>query len=188
MPYFNETDPTFREFMKRHEHDFEVQAIKLSQFYYGADVHDILSRTVSTLWEHWHFGELSAQEARVQRASALAVMRHHTLNLSRKRRSEWTRCRPVSDEDLQAVCTPSDDWHDILSGSIISDNVYAIYRAISKLPRRQKDVMTLLALGFDNEEIKTELGMTASNFTTTLHRARKTLRKILQEHDGERTP
>jgi RNA polymerase sigma factor (sigma-70 family) len=187
MPHFNGSDPAFREFMKCHERDFEAQAIKLSLFYRGADIHDIISRTITTLWDQWHSGELSTKESTAQRGAAVTVMQNHARNLSRKRRREWERCRPVPDEDLRAVYRLADEWHDISLDAVMNDNVYVIYRAISRLPDRQKDVMALLALGLSNASIAAKLGMTTTNFTSTLSRARNALKNMLrQDEDGER--
>jgi DNA-directed RNA polymerase specialized sigma24 family protein len=70
-------------------------------------------------------------------------------------------------------------WEDPAVEAILRDERLAIYRAISLLDGRCKDVMVLLALGLENNEIQRELGLTATNLTSILGRARKSLREIL---------
>jgi DNA-directed RNA polymerase specialized sigma24 family protein len=68
--------------------------------------------------------------------------------------------------------------------AIFREEIFAIYRAITQLHGRRRDVMVLVALGLENNEIRQELDMTVTNLTTTLKRARKSLREILELEDG----
>jgi DNA-directed RNA polymerase specialized sigma24 family protein len=63
--------------------------------------------------------------------------------------------------------------------AIFEDELFAIYKAISQLDGRCRDVMTLIALGLENSDIRQELGMTVTNLTSTKARARRLLREIL---------
>jgi DNA-directed RNA polymerase specialized sigma24 family protein len=54
-----------------------------------------------------------------------------------------------------------------------------IYRAIAHLQGKQKDVMALIALGWDHRSISDQLQMSDTHVKSTLHRARIVLREIL---------
>ncbi len=66
----------------------------------------------------------------------------------------------------------------VAAEAIFKEEGFAIYKAISQLNGRRRDVMILSALGLENDDILQELDMTMTNLTTTKARARKLLKEI----------
>jgi DNA-directed RNA polymerase specialized sigma24 family protein len=166
------------DFLKLHEQELEFQAIKLMGFYPGVDLHELLSQTAETIWEKWasEFCVLPHDEIHKY---ALRVMYNHALNLSKKTRRHWSKFDYLPGEQLESPACAAEPWLDPAIEAIFRDESLAIYRAISQLNGRSKDVMVLVALGLENSEIRQELGLTVTNLTSILGRARKSLRKIL---------
>jgi DNA-directed RNA polymerase specialized sigma24 family protein len=166
------------DFLKLHEQELELQAIKLMGFYPGEDLHELLSQTAETVWEKWASELCSLPHHEIHKYT-LRVMYNHALNLSKKARRHWSRFDYFPDEQLECSTCAAAPWRDPAVEAIFRDESLAIYRAISQLDGRSKDVMVLVALGLENSEIRQELGLTATNLTSILGRARKSLRKIL---------
>jgi DNA-directed RNA polymerase specialized sigma24 family protein len=166
------------DFLKLHEQELEFQAIKLMGFYPGVDFHELLSQTAETVWEKWP-NELCALSHDEIHKYALRVMYNHALNLSKKTWRHWSKFDYFPGEQLESPAYAAAPWRDPAIEAIFRDESLAIYRAISQLNGRSKDVMALIALGLENSEIQQELGLTVTNLTSILGRARKSLRKIL---------
>lgn len=165
------------DFLKLYAQELERQALKLANFYY-IDRHELLSRTAVTVWKKWHT-ELSELPAKECYRYALRIIFNHARNLSKGARREWVRCELCPGDELAQIATPSSLWRDPAVEVIFRDERLAIYRAISQLNGRCKDVMVLIALGLEHGEIRRELGMSVSNLTSTLSRARRELREIV---------
>lgn len=165
------------DFLKLYAQELELQALKLGSFY-SIDRHELLSRTALTVWKKWNgeFSELPSEECYKY---TLRILCNHARNLSKSFRREWSRCEPCSDDESGKMAAPSVLWRDPAVEAIFRDERLAIYRAISRLKGRCRDVMVLVALGLEYAEIRQELGMTVSNLTSTLCRARKELRELL---------
>ena len=70
---------------------------------------------------------------------------------------------------------------DILDNIIKNEQYRALYRAISILPEEQREVITLFYFSdFSVKEIAFTTGKSESNTKVLLHRARKSLKKILE--------
>lgn len=165
------------DFLKLHEQELELQAIKLTRFY-GIDLHELLSRTAVTVWEKWPC-ELHALPNNEIYKYTLRILCNHARNLSKGTRRHWSKCELLSDEELRNFPYTTTAWRDPAVEAIFRDERLAIYRAISLLSGRCRDVMVLVALGLENSEIRQELDLTATNLTTILGRARELLREIL---------
>jgi DNA-directed RNA polymerase specialized sigma24 family protein len=166
------------DFLRLHEKELELQAIKLMRFY-GIDLHELLSRTTLTVWEKWT-GVLCALPHDKIYKYALRIMSNHARNLSRNARRDEGKCALSSCEEFEHSIDATTRWQDPVSTeAIFDDEKFAIYKAISLLDGRCKDVMVLVALGLENGEIRQELGLTATNLTSILSRARKSLRETL---------
>lgn len=170
-----------RDYLRKCEQEIELQALKLSRIYL-IDLHELLSRTNQTIWEKWRL--MSAFEDDFKRNGYwLGILANHSRNLSRNRRREWTECQPASHQlDRNGVERAS--WRDPAVEALFKDEQFRIYRAIAQLRGRSRDVMSLRALGRSDDEIRVELAMTPTNFSTTLSRARRELREILNHEDG----
>jgi DNA-directed RNA polymerase specialized sigma24 family protein len=165
------------DFLKLHEQELELQAIKLTRFY-SIDLHELLSRTAVTVWEKWPSGLCTLPHKKSYKY-ALRIMSNHARNLSKNAQCHWNKFDSFSSEQLDRSAYAAAPWQDPAVEAIFRDESLAIYRAISQLDGRCKDVMVLVALGLENGEIKRELGLTATNLTSVLGRARKSLREIL---------
>lgn len=165
-------------FLKLHGKELEPQALKLARCY-RIDLHELLSRTTVTVWEKWssEFCILPDGE-RYQRT--LRIMSNHARNLSKNARRNESKYDLLPDDELDRLTHAITTYHDpVAVEAIFEDERFAIYKAISQLPGRCRDVMTLIALGLENNDIRQELGMTATNLTSTKERARRLLREIL---------
>lgn len=170
------------DFLKLHEREMEVQAIKLTRFY-GVDLHELSSRTRETVWKKWpsEFCPLPDNE-RYKRARS--ILFNHARNLSKNTRRDEGKCEVLPGEELERLAHTISACQDpVAAEAIFEDERLAIYKAISLLDGRCRDVMTLVALGLGNSEIRQELGMTVTNLTSTLGRARKSLRESLRLGD-----
>jgi DNA-directed RNA polymerase specialized sigma24 family protein len=165
-------------FLKLHGKELEPQALKLARCY-RIDLHELLSRTTVTVWEKWssEFFMLPDGE-RYQRT--LRIMSNHARNLSRNARRNESKYDLLPDDELERLTHSITTYQDpVATEAIFEDERFAIYKAISRLPGRCRDVMTLIAIGLENSDIRQELGMTATNLTSTKERARRLLREIL---------
>lgn len=169
------------DFLKLHEQELELQAIKLTRFY-SIDLHELLSRTAVTVWKKWP-SELSTLPRDKGYKYALRIMSNHARNLSKGARRDWSKCEFLPGYELERSAYVTTMWRDPAVEAIFRDERLAIYRAISLLGGRCRDVMVLVALGLENSEIQQELDMTETNLTSTLRRARKSLREILDLGD-----
>jgi DNA-directed RNA polymerase specialized sigma24 family protein len=171
------------DFLKLHEQELEMQAIKLAKFY-SVDLHELLSRTSVTVWEKWS-SLLCALPGDESYRYTLRILSNHARNLSRSARRDWSE--PCLGDETERLPCATTTWRDPAVEAIFRDEIFVIYAAISRLDGRCRDVMVLVALGLENSEIRQELGMTVTNLTSTLARARKSLREILglaDEHEG----
>jgi DNA-directed RNA polymerase specialized sigma24 family protein len=167
------------DFLRLHEQELEMQAIKLMKFY-GIDLHELLSRTTLTVWEKWA-SALCALPHDKSYKYALRIMSNHARNLSRSARRDEGRCELSSCEELERLTHATTTWRDpVAAQAIFDDDRFAIYNAIALLDGRCRDVMVLIALGLENSEIRQELNLTATNLTSILGRARKSLRETLE--------
>ncbi len=165
-----------RDYLKRYEQEIELQALKLTRIY-RIDLHELLSRTGQTIWNKW--GLMSAFENDVKRQGYWAgILANHSRNLSRKQQREWTECQPASHQ-LDCNVPEGSSWRDPAIEALFKDEQFRIYRAIAQLRGRSRDVMSLRALGRTDDEVQAELEITPTNFSTTLSRARRELREIL---------
>lgn len=164
------------DYLNKCEQEIEIQALKLARIY-RIDLHELLSRTGQTIWDKWRL--MSAFEDDLKRNGYwLGILANHSRNLSRKQRREWTECQPAGHQ-LDCNATERSSWRDPAVESLFKDEQLRIYRAIARLRGRSRDVMSLRALGRNDDEIRAELAMTPTNFSTTLSRARRELREIL---------
>lgn len=168
-------------FLKLHEQELEWQAIKLTRFY-GIDLHELLSRTAVSVWEKWSSVLYTLGHNEVYRYT-LRILSNHARNLSKGAQRDWSRCEFLSGYELECFVHTTTTWQDPAAEVIFRDERLAIYRAISLLDGRCRDVMVLVALGLENSEILDELDLTQTNLTTILGRARKSLREILGLED-----
>ena len=172
-------------FLKLHGKELELQAIKLTGCY-RIDLHELVSRTLVTVWEKWST-ELYALPDDECYNRTLRILSNHARNLSKSARRREAKCDLLSSEELERlthVITPHQD--PVAAEAMLKDKVYAIYKAISQLDGRCRDVMTLIALGRENNEIRRELDMTMTNLTSTKSRACKLLYEILGRRQGRR--
>ncbi|MGH3719793.1 MAG: RNA polymerase sigma factor [Pseudonocardiaceae bacterium] len=169
------------DFLKMHEQELELQAIKLTRFY-SIDLHELLSRTSVTVWGKWSSRLCILSDDESYRYT-LRVLSNHARNLSKNARRDWSNRENFSGEELERLACATTAWRDPVVEAIFRDERLAIYTAISRLDGRCKDVMVLVALGLENDEIRQELHITVTNLTSTLARARKSLREILQLMD-----
>ena len=169
-------------FLKLHGKNLELQAFKLAGCY-SIDLHELLSRTAVTVWEKWssEFCALSDDEGH---KCTLRILTNHARNLSRNARRDERRCDYLSGEELERlVCSITTYQDPVAVEAIFEDERFAIYKAISQLDGRCRDVMTLIALGLENDDIRKDLGITVTNLTSTKMRARRLLREILGVND-----
>lgn len=170
------------DFLKLYKQELELQAIKLTKFY-GIDLHELLSRTTVTVWEKWS-GEFRAQPDDEIYRCMLRILSNHARNLSKNARRDEGKHELLPGEELERLAHTTAIWQDPVVGEVIfEDERFAIYKAIYLLDGRCRDVMALIALGLEYSEIRQELGMTVTNLTSTLGRARKLLREILGLED-----
>lgn len=171
-------------FLKLYGKELELRAMKLTGCY-SIDFHELLSRTSITVWEKWP-GELCALSDSERYKLTIRILLNHARNLSRNARRDEAKYIPISAEELDNFTHAIMPYQDSVTIEVIfEDERFEIYRAISQLDGKCKDVMTLIALGFEDGEIRRELGMTATNLTTTKARGRKSLRKTLGLGDGD---
>jgi DNA-directed RNA polymerase specialized sigma24 family protein len=172
-------------FLKLHGKEIELQAIKLTGCY-RIDLHELVSRTSVTVWEKWP-SELCALPDDECYKRTLRILSDHARNLSKSARRSEAKCDLLPGEELErlthAITTCQDP---VATEAMLKDKRFAIYKAISQLEGRCRDVMTLLALGRENNEIRRELNMTVTNLTSTKLRARKLLYEILGWRDKGR--
>jgi DNA-directed RNA polymerase specialized sigma24 family protein len=165
-------------FLKLYGKELEPQAFKLARCY-RIDLHELVSRTTVTVWEKWpsEFRALSDSE-RYQRT--LRILSNHARNLSKNERRNEGKYDLLPGDELETLTSAITTYQDpVAVEAIFDDERSAIYKAISQLPGRCRDVMTLIALGLENSDIRQELGMTVTNLTSTKERARRLLREIL---------
>jgi DNA-directed RNA polymerase specialized sigma24 family protein len=170
------------DFLKLHKQELELQAIKLTGFY-GIDFHELLSRTSRTVWKKWP-KKLCTLPGDEKYRYARRILFNHARNLSKSTRRDWNKREPSSGDELERSNYATTTGRDPAVEAIFREEIFAIYRAITQLHGRRRDVMVLVALGLENNEIRQELDMTVTNLTTTLKRARKSLREILELEDG----
>lgn len=173
------------DFLKLHGQELGLQGIRLAKFY-DIDLHELLSRTSVTVWEKWT-SVLCLLPDDERYRYALCILANHARNLSRSARRDWIKHKPCPGDELERSTCATTTSRDPAVEAIFRDEILAIYTAISRLDGRCRDVMVLVALGLENSEIRQELGMTVTNLTSTLARARKSLREILglaDEHEG----
>ena len=92
------------------------------------------------------------------------------------------RARRGPTMDLDAVPEHAAHWSD-RSEVEISDRRSALEFALAQLPEEEATIVSLFYLHEQNiEEIVTATGLTASNVKVKLHRSRKKLFEILQQH------
>lgn len=165
------------DFLKLHEQELELQAIKLTGWY-NIDLHELLSRTAVTVWKKWPSTLCKLPQTKGYKYT-LRVMSNHARNLSKGALRHWNKCG----EELERSTCATTTWRDPAVEVIFRDERLAIYRAISLLKGRSRDVMVLVALGLENSEIQQELCLTETNLTSILERARKSLKEILKLGD-----
>lgn len=171
-----------RDYLGKYEQEIEIQALKLAQIY-RIDLYELLSRTGQTIWEKWQL--MSTFEGDVERNRyGFGILANHARNLSRKQRREWARCQPASDLP-EGSSAEGLGWRDPSIEALFKDEQFAIYRAVAQLKGRSRDVMSLRALGLNDVEIRAELNMTPTNYSTALSRARRELRGILHVGDDD---
>lgn len=167
-------------FLKLHGQELKMWSFMLTRCY-GIDFHELLSRTTVTVWEKWS-KELYGLPDNERYKYTLRVLSNHARNLSKNAKRYEDRCDLLSGEELERLTHATPTCQDpVVAEVIFKDERFAIYRVISQLSGRCRDVMTLLALGLEDSEIRQELGMTMTNLTTTKSRARKLLLEILRQ-------
>jgi DNA-directed RNA polymerase specialized sigma24 family protein len=164
------------DYLRKCEQEIELQALKLARIY-RIDLHELLSRTGQTIWEKWPLMCVFEDDLKRNRYG-LRILANHSRNLSRNQRREWTECRPAS-HLLERDLTEELGWRDPAVEALFRDEQLQIYRAIAHLRGRSRDVVSLQALGLSDEEIRAELRMIPTNFSTTVSRARRELKCIL---------
>jgi DNA-directed RNA polymerase specialized sigma24 family protein len=171
------------DFLKLHQQELELQALKLSRLY-RIDLHELLSRTTETVWKKWSDVLCTLPQDNSYKY-VLRIMSNHARNLSRNARRDESKCESLPGEELESLTYATITWRDpVAVEAIFEDERFAIYKAISLLDGRCRDVMALIALGLENSEIRQELGLTETNLTSILWRARKSLREILALGDN----
>ncbi|MGH3788458.1 MAG: RNA polymerase sigma factor [Pseudonocardiaceae bacterium] len=165
-----------RDYLKNCEQEIELQALKLARIY-CIDFHELLSRTGQTIWQKWQQMSGFTDDPKRSRYS-FRILANHSRNLSRMQRRQWTECPPAS-HLLDHSPIEGSSWRDPAIEALFRDERLTIYRAIAQLKGRMRDVMSLRALGLNDDEIRAELNMTPTNFATTLSRARQELRGML---------
>jgi DNA-directed RNA polymerase specialized sigma24 family protein len=165
-------------FIKLHGQELELQAFKLTRCY-NIDLHELLSRTAMTVWEKWP-SELRALPDSERYRHTLRILSNHARNLSKNARRNEEKCDLLPGEEFERLTRAITTYQDPVAVEVIfKDERFAIYKAISQLDGRCRDVMTLIALGLENRDIRRELGITATNLTSIKVRARRLLRGIL---------
>jgi DNA-directed RNA polymerase specialized sigma24 family protein len=165
-------------FLKLHGQKLELQAVKLTRCY-SIDLHELVSRTSVTVWEKWP-SELCMLPDDERYKRTLRFLTNHARNLSKSARNNESKCDILPGEELERLTHAITAWQDpVAVEAIFEDERFTIYKAISLLDGRCRDVMTLIALGLENNEIRQELGITVTNLTSTKARARRLLREIL---------
>jgi len=165
------------EFLKIHWLQLEIDALKLAKVY-SLDLNELLSRTQVTIWQNWEITVQSLEES-ARRGYARTTLANHARNLNRLRHKQHEELRSFSDEDIHDISGATSAWRDPAVEIVFRDGELMIYRAIAHLQGKQKDVMALIALGWDHRSISDQLQMSDTHVKSTLHRARIVLREIL---------
>jgi DNA-directed RNA polymerase specialized sigma24 family protein len=172
------------QFLKLYGKELELRAMKLTGCY-GIDFHELLSRTAVTVWEKWP-DALCALPDDERYKFTVCTLLNHARNLSRNARRDEAKFILISGEELDSLTRAIAPYQDSVAiEAIFEDERFEIYGAISLLGDKCRDVMTLIALGLEDVEIRQELGMTATNLSTIKARARKLLRKTLGLGDDD---
>ena len=165
------------EFLKTHWPQLEIDALKLAKFY-SLDLNELLSRTQVTIWQKWD-ATLQSLEESARRGYARTTLAHHARNLNRLGHKKREELRSLADEESHDISDATPAWRDPAVEIVFRDTELTIYRAIAHLQGKQKDVMALIALGWDHRSISEQLQMSDTHVKSTLHRARIALREIL---------
>jgi RNA polymerase sigma-70 factor (ECF subfamily) len=125
------------------------------------------------------------------------------LNIARSRRRKERRVLPFSSlwrgsdrEDRGPTVDPSrfdatgtwkekpDSWSNVPESRLLSqETMRRVREAVDTLPPMQREVLVLRDVaGMDSAEVSGMLGITAENQRVRLHRARTTVRKMLEEY------
>jgi DNA-directed RNA polymerase specialized sigma24 family protein len=169
-------------FLKLHGKELELQAIKLTGCYKRIDLHELVSRTSVTVWEKWST-ELCALPDDECYSRTLRIMYNDARNLSKSARRREAKCDLLPNEELERLTHAVTCQDPVATEAMLKDEEFAIYKAISQLNGRCKDVMILIVLGRENNEIRRELNMSKTNLTSTKSRACKRLYEILGLRD-----
>lgn len=164
-------------FVKLHIEELEVQANKLAGCY-GIDCDELLSRTLETVWKKWA-SELCALPDSECFKRTPRILYNQARNLSKSARRSAAKCSTLSSEELERLTRTITRQDPVAAEAIFEDERLTIYKAISQLHGACRDVMSMIALGLDNDEIRQVLNITMTNLTSTKLRARKQLDKIL---------
>lgn len=165
-------------FIKSYGQGLELQALKLTGCY-NIDVHELLSRTAMTVWKKWSSEFCTLPDSK-RYQHTLRILFNHARNLSKNARRHESKCDLLPGDELECLTYTITTYQDpVAVEALFEDERFAIYKAISQLDGRCKDVMTLIALGLEDCDIRRELGITATNLRSIKTRARKLLREIL---------
>jgi DNA-directed RNA polymerase specialized sigma24 family protein len=173
-------------FLKLHGKELEFRALKLTRCY-NIDFHDLLSLTAETVWQKWP-DELCTLPDDKQGKRATQILFNHARNLSKGTRRRGRKLLLVSSSELERLTHAITSHEDpVAVNAIFQDERFKIYRAICRLRGRSKEVMTLLALGLEDSEIRDQLEISEGNLRTIKSRACKSLLLSLglEEKTGE---
>lgn len=107
------------DFLKLHEKELELQAIKLARFY-NIDLHELLSRTAETIWEKWP-SALCALPHDKSYKYALRILSNHARNLSKNTRRHWNKFDNFPDGQLKHSAYAAAPWEDPAVEAIFRD-------------------------------------------------------------------
>ncbi len=179
-------DRAVNHFLTLHRRDLEIHALKLARIY-SIDLHELLSRTYRTTWKNWT-NKIEVLLEPQRRQYALTTLANHARNLSRVRDTDWKHFRPASNEELEAAAGAIPAWRDPAVEAVFKDERLTIIRAIAHLDEKQKDVMALIALGWDHPAIVEQLNISHAEMKKRLGSARRALRRILDVRGGSEEP
>ncbi|PVZ07958.1 sigma factor-like helix-turn-helix DNA-binding protein [Actinomycetospora cinnamomea] len=149
----------------------------------GADHHELVSGTVRVLYRRWP--TIRPPIAATRWAFARTTM----VNLAR---SEERRARArgeVPADDLQEVLdrtlrrSPWDD--DPAFAMVCREEELTVYRAIRRLPPAEREIMMVIVQDFSWPETAAVLGIAVKDVRAGVLRARRRLRGLLKEDDGD---
>lgn len=172
----SDTDP-FESFVR--EHQDKVFATALRILGNEAEARDVAQETFLRAWRHW--AEIGASPA--AGAWAKTVARNQSINLLQRHRARWTSFTDLAPDDPDdpsfesTLSVPASQGTDLLN----VEQRAALERAMVQLPPDQRAALVLYHFeDMDYAEIARELRVSLGKVKTDIHRARRTLFRLLQ--------